>query len=373
MHRTIPLSSPDVGEHELRRLCDAFSSGWIAPVGPAVDQFERAVCDRTGARYAVATSSGTAALHLALIVLGVGESDEVITSTLTFAATANAIRYVGATPVFVDVDADTWNMSPGLVADALASREKPPAAILAVDLYGQCADYDRLTGLAAGRGVPIIEDAAEALGATYGDRCAGTLGRIGVYSFNGNKIVTTSGGGMLVTDDPDLAARARHLATQAREPVVHYEHREVGYNYRLSNLLAGLGVAQIDSLGHKVARRRAIFERYRRQLAQLPGVAFMPEASYGIANRWLTCLTLDPEQFGLERDALLDQLRDRGIESRPVWKPMHLQPAFADFPALGGEVAAALFRTGVCLPSGSGLSDADIDRVAAAVRGAHGG
>jgi dTDP-4-amino-4,6-dideoxygalactose transaminase len=365
----ILLSGPDVGESDLALLLEAFSSGWIAPVGPFVDRFERAICELTGARHAVALSSGTAALHLALVTLGVGEGDEVVTSTLTFAASANAIRYVGAAPVFVDVDPQTWNLDPERVAEAAARRPRPPAAIMAVDLYGQCADYARLRAVAEHHGIPIVEDAAEALGATYGERAAGTLGTIGIYSFNGNKIVTTSGGGMLVTDDASLAARARHLSTQAREPVLHYEHREVGYNYRLSNLLAALGVAQLASLADKVARRRAIFERYERGLADLPGLTFMPEASYGRATRWLTCLTIERERFGEDRETVLRRLASHEIEARPVWKPMHLQPAFAEFPVVGGKVAEALFHTGLCLPSGSSLRDDDIDRVIAAVRG----
>jgi dTDP-4-amino-4,6-dideoxygalactose transaminase len=362
------LSSPDVSEIDRAHLLEAFDSGWIAPVGPHLERFERAICEETGARHAVALSSGTAALHLALEALGVREGDEVITSTLTFAATANAIRYVGARPVFVDVDPETWNLDPALVAEAIAARRRRVAAILAVDLYGQCADYERLSEVAAGAGIPIVEDAAEALGATYRGRSAGTLGAIGVFSFNGNKIITTSGGGMLVTDDAALADRVRYLSTQAREPVLHYEHRAVGYNYRLSNLLAALGISQLASLRDKVARRRAIFERYRRGLADRAGLAMMPEASYGRSTRWLTCLTVCPESYGEDRDAIIRRLAARHIEARPVWKPMHLQPAYREFPALGQRVAEELFATGLCLPSGSTLTDDEIDRVIDVVR-----
>ncbi len=364
----ILLSGPDVGDTERALLLEAFDSGWIAPVGPHVDRLESAIRDVTGAGHAVALSSGTAALHLALHLGGVGEGDEVITSSLTFAATANAIRYVGATPVFVDADPKTWNLAPELIEEAIASRPRPPAAILAVDLYGQCADYTRIEPIAAKHGIPIIEDAAEALGATCGDRAAGTLGVIGVYSLNGNKIVTTSGGGVLVTDDADLAERARYLATQAREPALHYEHREIGYNYRLSNLLAAIGIGQLSSLADKVARRREIFARYARGLGDLPGIEFLPEASYGSSNRWLTCLTVEPGAFGADRDEVIARLARDDIEARPVWKPMHLQPAYAAYPVVGGPVAEGLFRRGLCLPSGSALRDEDVDRVISSFR-----
>ena len=347
----IYLSPPDTGPDERELLLDAFDSNWIAPVGPHVDAFEREVASRTGVEHAVALSSGTAALHLALLVHGVGPGDEVWLPTLTFVASANAVRYVGAEPVFVDVCPDTWTIDPALVAG-----RRPPKAMITVDLYGQCADHDPMSEL----GVPVIEDAAEALGATYKGRPAGSLGDVGVLSFNGNKIITTSGGGMLLTDDADVAARVRRLATQAREDVAHYEHRELGYNYRLSNLLAALGRGQLRGLSGKIARRAAIRARYESRLGDV--VSFMPIAPYGTSNHWLTCGTVS------DRDAVLAALHGERIEARPVWKPMHLQPLYADAACIGGEVAARLFETGICLPSGSTLSDAEIDEIASIVR-----
>jgi dTDP-4-amino-4,6-dideoxygalactose transaminase len=367
----IHLSPPDVGVEERALLLDAFDSGWIAPQGPHVEAFEREMAARVGVADAAALSSGTAALHLALCILGVGPGDEVLTSTLTFAASANAIAYCGATPVFVDADRATWQIDPELLAVALderARRGRPPAAIVAVDLYGHCVDYDRILSPAAELGVPVIEDAAEALGATYRGRAAGALGAMGVLSFNGNKIITTSGGGMLLTDRAAWAARARFLATQARDAAAHYQHSTIGFNYRMSNLLAAVGRAQLRSLDAKVDARRRVFARYREHLADLDGVAFMPEARYGRANRWLTCLTIDPEAFGASRDDVCRTLADQGIEARPVWKPMHLQPVFADRPRVGGAVAADLFAHGLCLPSGSSLTDAQQERVIATVR-----
>jgi dTDP-4-amino-4,6-dideoxygalactose transaminase len=364
--KRIYLSPPDVGPAERELLLEAFDSGWIAPLGPHVDAFEEDVARFVGVKHAVALSSGTAGLHLALINLGVGAEDEVLTSSLTFAATVNAIRYVGATPVFVDSDAASWNMNPSLLAEELERRArigKLPKAVLVVDLYGQPASYDALLPHCDRYGVPLIEDAAEALGATYRGRHAGAFGRVGVFSFNGNKIITTSGGGMLVTDDDEMAARARHLATQAREPAAHYEHKDVGYNYRLSNLLAAIGRGQLRALPEKIERRRAIFERYERELGALPGVSFMPELRGARSTRWLTCITLDPVEFGCDRERVREHLAAADIEARPVWKPMHLQPVFAGFPKVGGSVSAALFARGLCLPSGSSLSEADQTRV----------
>lgn len=365
------LSPPDVGADERALLLDAFDSNWIAPLGPHVDAFEREFADVVGVGHAVALSSGTAALHLALILLGVGPGDEVLVPTLTFVATANAVRYVGARPVFVDSDPTSWNIDPDLVAEALAQRAgegRLPKALVTVDLYGQCADYERLEGLCAKYGIPLIEDAAEALGASYGDRQAGSFGRVGIFSFNGNKIITTSGGGMLVTDDRELAARARHLATQAREPARHYEHVDLGFNYRMSNLLAAVGRGQVKSLPEKVVRRRAIFKRYATAFADAPGIAFMPEAAYGRATRWLTVALVDEAAAGVNRDELIDRLEEADIEARPAWKPMHLQPLFADAEVVGGTVAAGIFARGICLPSGSAMSDGDVDRVVSVIR-----
>jgi dTDP-4-amino-4,6-dideoxygalactose transaminase len=362
----ILLSPPDVGEAERHALLAAFDAGWIAPVGPDVDAFEAEMAAHLGGDvHAVALASGTAALHLALLQAGVGPDDEVLVPTLTFAATVNAIHYTGATPVLVDAEPATWQVDPHRVVEAIATRR--PAAVVTVDLYGHCTDHDPIVAAAREAGIPVIEDAAEALGATHHGRPAGTLGDFGVLSFNGNKIITTSGGGMLLTRDPEAAARARHLATQAREPAPHYEHVEVGYNYRLSNLLAALGRAQLAGLQDKVARRREINARYRARLGDLPGVDLLTERDGDRATYWLTCLTIDPEVAGTDREAVRAALVEAGIEARPVWKPMHLQPAWSHAPAIGGEVAARLFTTGLCLPSGSTLTDAEVDEVAGVV------
>jgi dTDP-4-amino-4,6-dideoxygalactose transaminase len=366
------LSPPDVGERERELLLAAFDSGWIAPVGPDLDAFEAELAARADRGHAVALSTGTAALHLGLLTMGVGPGDEVLVPTLTFAATANAVVYTGATPLFVDADPGTWNLDLDLVEEELESRHEAgtpqPKAIVPVDLYGRCVDYTRLLPIAGRFGVAILEDAAEALGATHAGRPAGSFGDAAVFSFNGNKIITTSGGGMLVTDDEAFARRVRHLATQAREPAVHYEHRDVGFNYRMSNLLAAVGRGQLAELDAKVARRREINQAYRRLLGDLPGVAFAPEDPVGEPTWWLTCLTVDPAS-GHDRGLALDALRAQGIEARPVWKPMHLQPAYASASCLGGDVAADLFATGLCLPSGSNLSEAEIDEIAGVVRG----
>ena len=367
----IYLSPPDVGDLERTMLLEAFDSGWIAPVGPELAAFEAELAAVAGVDHAVAVSSGSAALHLALVVTGVGAGDRVLVPTLTFAATANVVTYVGAEPTFVDADAETWTIDAALVAEELAAgaaRGRPYAAVLPVDLYGQCADYDALTAACDRHGAVLIEDAAEALGATYRDRPAGSFGQLAAFSFNGNKTITTSGGGMLVGDDEALVEHARHLATQAREPVRHYEHREVGFNYRLSNLLAAVGRAQLRTLTDKVAHRRAVKARYAAALADLPGVALMPDAPWGTPSNWLTVLTLDPAVAAAGRDELIEHLEAHDVEARPAWKPMHLQPVFADRPLVGGAIAAGIFERGVCLPSGSSLSAEDQDRVVALVR-----
>ena len=366
------LSPPEVGPEERRMLLDAFDSNWIAPLGPDVDAFEAEFAARVGVAHAVALSSGTAALHLALLLVGVGPGDEVLVPSFTFVATANAVIYQGAVPVFVDCSPDTWTIDPDLVADDLDRRAaggRLPAAVVTVDLYGQSCDYDRLLAACDRHGVPLVEDAAEALGGTYRDRPAGSFGRMGVFSFNGNKIITTSGGGMLVTESAEEAARARYLATQSREPFPHYEHVTLGFNYRLSNLLAALGRAQLAGLDSRVARRERIQERYRAALGGLPGVAFMPVAPYGHPNWWLTCITIDPAEAGTDRESVRLALEGQDIESRPTWKPMHLQPVFADHEVLGGAVCAGIFDHGLCLPTGSALSDHDLDRVVEVVTG----
>lgn len=368
MTQRIYLSAPEQTGAELEMLRDAVTSNWLAPLGPHVDAFEAEMAARLDVPHALALASGTAALHLALEVVGVGAGDEVYCSTLTFAATANAIRYLGAVPVFLDSEERSWNLDPEILARALdeaAAAGRLPKAVIAVDLYGQCADLDPIVAACRKYGVPLVEDAAEALGATYRGRPAGSFGDLAILSFNGNKIITTSGGGMLLSRDPRWIARARYLSTQAREPVRHYEHQSVGYNYRLSNLLAAVGRAQLRDLDRRVAVRRTINERYRSGLSDLPGWHFLPELPHGTSTCWLTCATVGSER---ERDQILDGLAAVDIEARPVWKPMHMQPVFRDLRVLGGQIAERLFRTGLCLPSGSGLQLADIDRVIAAVR-----
>ncbi len=369
----IYLSPPDVGAEEREMLLGAFDSNWISTVGPEVDAFEADLAGLTGRAGAAAVSSGTAALHLALHLLGVGPGDDVIVPTLTFIATAAAATYVGARPVFVDADPATWTLDPDLLEEELtdrAQRGSLPAAVITVDLFGQCADYDRIEAACARYEVPLVDDAAEALGATYRGRPAGSPGVMGVFSFNGNKVITTSGGGMLVADDPDLVARARKLASQAREPVVHYEHVEVGFNYRLSNLLAAVGRAQLRGLDRRVGRRREINRRYRSALADLPGISFMPRAAYGEPIDWLTCILIDPSVAGFSPEELRQDLEASDVESRPVWKPLHQQPAFAGCERRGGSVSDRIFATGLCLPSGSGMTDDDLAEVVELVRAA---
>lgn len=361
----IYLSPPHTTGRERELLLDAFDSNWIAPLGPHVDAFEQEFAARLGVPAAAALSSGTAALHLALTLLGVGPGDEVLTSTLTFAATANAVTYVGAEPVLIDSDRQTWNMDPALLAEELAScarRGRLPKAVLAVDLYGQCADYEPILAACRRHGVPLVEDAAEALGASYHGRPAGTFGVLGCFSFNGNKIITTSGGGMLV-GSAEQCDRARFLASQARDPAPHYEHSQIGHNYRLSNLLAAVGRGQLQTLDERVAARRKNFAAYRWALGELPGIEFMPQTPRGRSTRWLTCLTIDPEPFGASREDVRLALEAANIEARPVWKPMHMQPVFRGCRTRGGAVAEDIFARGLCLPSGSNLAEADRARV----------
>jgi dTDP-4-amino-4,6-dideoxygalactose transaminase len=357
------LSQPDVGQSEREALLRAFDSGWIAPTGPEVDGFEHDVARLTRWDGAVALSSGTAALHLALLNMGVKPGDVVLTSTFTFVATANAIRYCGAEPVFVDSDLSSWNMSPellGTAIDRVVKSGRHPAAVVMVDLYGQCADADAITDVCRPRDIPIIEDAAEALGATYRGRPAGTLGDIGVFSFNGNKIMTTSGGGMLVTPSAETAQHIRFLSTQAREPALHYEHEQVGFNYRMSNLLAAMGRAQLERLPAFISRRRGINLRYREALSDIDGLSFMPHPEWSQWNGWLTCVVFANQ---VQRDAVMNYLAADDIESRPLWKPMHLQPVNADATAYVDGTSEDLFKRGLCLPSSSALSDSDVDRV----------
>jgi len=365
----IYLSAPDVGDLEAKYVLEAVSSGWAAPVGPDLDAFEREVAERVGMPYAVALSSGTAALHLGLLCLGVGPGDIVLTSTMTFAATANAITYTGAEPLFVDSDRETGNIDVGLLAGAaVQARERGVriGALLPVDLLGKCADMAALTNLAANLEVPLLVDAAESMGASFDGRPAGSFGDAAVLSFNGNKIMTTSGGGMLVTHDQAIANRVRYLATQARQPAAHYEHTDIGYNYRLSNILAALGRAQLSRLDEILNRRRYIREAYRDLFAEVPGVVILGGGDDANDNCWLTSIIID-DSAGWTAAKLTAYLAERGIESRPIWKPMHLQPVFADFRhALNGN-SEWLFTHGLTLPSGSGMQDADFERVLDAV------
>jgi len=364
------LSPPHLGGREAELVADAIASNWIAPLGPHVDAFEAELAAVVGVEHAVALSSGTAALHLALVVNGIGEGDEVACSSFTFAASANAITYSGATPFFVDADEATWTIDPDLLDRAIAERLEDGArvrAVVAVDLYGQCCDYDALRVVCDRHEVVLVQDAAESLGATYRDAPAGGQGALAAFSFNGNKIITTSGGGMLVSRDRDLVEHARKLSTQAREPVPHYEHLEIGFNYRMSNILAALGRAQLETLAERVAALRRLRDRYRALLDGTPGISFMPEAGYGRGNAWLTCIVVDPALFGVDREAIRLALEAEDIEARPLWKPMHLQPVFASHATFGGEVSAGLFERGLCLPSGSALTEEQQDRVVAAV------
>jgi len=356
----ILLSPPDVGPVERELLLDAFDGNWIAPLGPHVDAFEAEVAATAGVPDALALASGTAGLHLALVVAGVGPGDDVLVPSFTFAATAFAVAYLGARPCFLDSEARSWNLDPALVEEELAARARDgrlPAALITVDLYGQCADHDPIVAACARYGVPVVEDAAEAVGAT----------------FNGNKIITTSGGGMLCSNDGELIAKAKHWATQAKDPGHLYHHSELGYNYRLSNVLAAVGLAQLAVLDERVAARRHVCEFYKSRLEQLPGVSFMPEASYGIPNYWLTVVRFDAAAFGASCEDVRQMLEASNIESRRVWIPLHQQPIYKHCRYRGGRVAEEIFSDSLCLPSGSALTDEDLDRICSLVESLHRG
>jgi pyridoxal phosphate-dependent aminotransferase EpsN len=370
----ILLSVPHMGGREKHFVEEAFASNWLSTVGPNVTAFEREFEARLGLP-ALALASGTAGLQLGLRALGVGPGDEVFCPSLTFVASVNPVVYLGARPVFIDSDRESWNLDPERLAAALrarADRNRLPRAVMVVHLFGQCADMDPVIEVCGLYGVPVIEDAAEALGATYRNKPAGTMGHAGVFSFNGNKIITTSGGGMLVSPDAGLIAKARFWSTQARDPGIAYEHTEMGYNYRLSNVLAGIGRGQLEVLGLRVSQRRAVAFRYRDAFADLPGVSFMPQASYGFHTNWLSCFLIEERAAGCSRDGIIRLLDAANIESRPVWKPMHLQPLYESAERYGGEVAEDLFRKGICLPSSSSLTPREQYRVIQAVRTACG-
>lgn len=366
----IYLSPPHMSGRELNYVNDAFESNWIAPLGPHVNAFEAEMCARVSCRRALALSSGTAALHLALRHLEVGTGDTVFCSSLTFVGTANPILYLNAEPVFVDSEPDSWNMSPEALQKAFDWASKVgrlPKAVIIVDLYGQSAQMDPLLDICNYYGVPVVEDAAEALGATYKGKNCGTMGKFGIYSFNGNKIITTSGGGMLMSDDDEAIDKALFWATQARDPEPWYQHSEMGYNYRLSNIVAAIGRAQLQVLDERVAAKRAIFVRYQQGLAGLPGVDFMPEITDGVSNRWLTIMMLNPELTPVRPMQIIEALESANIESRPIWKPMHLQPLFAQCQYFthgeGISVSDSLFADGLCLPSGTAMTQEEQSRV----------
>lgn len=369
----ILLSTPHMGNAEREFVDEAFRTNWIAPLGPNVDGFEREIAEMVGVKHAAALSSGTAAIHLGLILLDVGPGDKVFCSTLTFSASANPIVYQGAEPVFIDSDDVSWNMSPQALEKAFAAASHEgwmPKAVIVVNLYGQSADMDTLLAICDRYGVPVLEDAAESLGAAYKGKASGTFGKVGVYSFNGNKIITTSGGGMLVSDDSALVAKARFLATQARDPAPHYQHSQIGYNYRMSNILAGVGRGQLKVLQERVEARRAVFQAYRDAFASVPGVTCMPEPDWSYSTHWLTACTFDPA-LGVGGADLIARLAAELIEARPLWKPMHLQPVFSHcryFAHSAESVSDRLFAQGVCLPSGSNMSLSQVQRIVSTVR-----
>lgn len=369
----ILLSTPHLGTQEMEFVDEAFKTNWIAPLGPNVDAFEKEFAEYIGVAHAAATNSGTAALHLALRLFDVSSGDKVFCSSLTFVASANPILYQGATPVFIDSEPYSWNMSPGALSRALEDAERDgalPKAVIVVNLYGQSADFDELHKICQMYGVPIVEDAAESLGATYKGKASGSFGAIGIFSFNGNKIITTSGGGMLVSDDPEIVQKARFLSTQGREAVRHYEHRELAYNYRMSNVLAGIGRGQLTVLPERVTARRNIFDRYVSGLKDINEIYWMPEAVSGHSTRWLSvCLVRSVDKSS---SGLIDHLESENIEARPVWMPMHLQPLYEGcryYPHTAEDsISDDLFSNGVCLPSGSNLTSIQQDRIIQAIK-----
>jgi len=395
--KRIFLSPPHMGGEELHFIQEAFESNYIAPLGPQVDAFEREFAEKVGIAHTVAVSSGTAAMHLALRVLGIGSGDEVLASTLTFIGSVTPILFQGATPVFIDSDRTSWCMDASILVEELEVCKKAgklPKAVIPTDLYGQCCDYDTILVVCEKYGVPMVADAAEALGSRYKSDLrsptsdlwhhAGKRAKTAVFSFNGNKILTTSGGGMLASDDIDLIDQARFLSQQARDPAPHYEHSTFGYNYRMSNILAAIGRGQLRILEERVERKRQIFEHYKEALRNVPGIEFMPEAPYCKSNRWLTVILITPDEFGADREKVRLALEAENIEARPVWKPMHMQPVFNSAEhgakstgrkyaarAVGGEVAEDLFNRGLCLPSGTAMTDSDLDRIISIIRHCH--
>lgn len=367
MAEKIYLSSPHMSDegYEMEYIKEAFDSNWIAPLGTNVNEFEKELAAYVGIKGAAALSSGTAAIHLALKAAGVAEGDIVFCQSLTFSATANPILYEKATPVFIDSDHETWNMCPKALEEAFKKYPKVKAVIV-VHLYGLSADMDKILELCKAHNVALIEDAAESLGTTYKGRQTGSFGDYGIVSFNGNKIITTSGGGMLLSNDQERIAKARFWATQARDQARHYQHSEIGYNYRMSNVVAGIGRGQLKVLDQRVAKKRYIFDYYKRELAGLEGLEFMPINDWNVPNCWLSCMTLTGKVKPLD---IMLALEEENIESRPIWKPMHLQPVFEKYDYVGTDVAENLFNKGVCLPSDSKMTDEDLDRVCKIIKG----
>jgi dTDP-4-amino-4,6-dideoxygalactose transaminase len=372
MQKKIWLASPHIGEEEQKFVKEAFDTNWVAPLGPNVDAFESEMCEYLDIASAAALSSGTAAIHLSLIMAGVMPGDEVICQSFTFSGSANPIAYRFAKPVFVDSEPDSWNMDPELLEQAITEREKitgkKPKAVILVHLYGQSAKIDEIVSICKKHKVFLIEDAAEALGGSYKEKKLGTFGDIGILSFNGNKILTTSGGGMLVSDNPEFASQARFLATQARDNAPHYEHSHIGYNYRMSNILAGIGRGQLRVLDMRVKRKREIFDLYTESFRGLVGLSFQPEISGSFGNRWLTAIIIDPDRTGGDREEVRKELLDHNIESRPLWKPMHLQPVFKDSLNYSNNTSEEMFKNGLCLPSDTKLTDGEIGEIAGIIK-----
>jgi dTDP-4-amino-4,6-dideoxygalactose transaminase len=366
MKSKIWLSSPHMGGQEQENVMDAFQTNWIAPLGPHVDGFEKDLSDYTGSHAVAALSSGTAALHLALILAGVKAGDEVLCASFTFSASANPIVYCGASPVFVDSEKDTWNIDPELLEKVILERMKLGKRISAaviVHLYGMPARIDEISSILSRYGIPMIEDAAESLGSLYAGKHTGTFGMLGILSFNGNKIITTSGGGALIGNDDALISQARFLATQARDAAPHYQHSHIGYNYRMSNVCAAIGRGQMKVLEDRIAARRENYKFYQEILSTVPGITFQPELNGSFSNRWLTAIVIDSKKAGINREDLRKAFDAENIESRPLWKPMHLQPVFADCPTYLNGVSEELFNNGLCLPSGSNLSTQEKERI----------
>ncbi len=361
-NKRIFLSPPDIRGNELKYIEEAFAQNYIAPLGPMVDRFEMEFAKETKLSHTLALSSGTAALHLALKIAGVEKEDTVICSDLTFIGGVSPILFLGASPVFIDSNPKTWNMDPNLLEDAITNLKQMPKAIILTHIYGIPAEIDEIVAIADKHDIPIIEDCAESLGATYKGKPLGYAGLSSIFSFNGNKIITTSGGGMLASNDLETISRAKFYSTQAREDELHYEHREIGFNYRMSNVLAGIGVAQLEDLAEKIAIRKKIFERYKKELS-IDGISFMPIPSYGEANYWLTCILLDPKKISSPPATICKRLDELNIEVRPTWKPMHMQPVFEKAQAFTNGTNQQIFEQGLCLPSGSGMKDEDITRV----------